>query len=380
MSELNPLSSNESQPSVIKTLLNTFWSLDTFTKSSIIFIVLMIIVTPFIVTQLFDIRQQAMVQPVTTENSYGYGSYGLSDYSFLVSPTPLPSPIPTATSIPVPTVTPTPIPPTATPTPRPTATPRPTSTPIPTRVPTLVPPTPTPTIRPTNTPVPTATPTIRPTTTPVPTITEQSGFFFAKTGTTNPISLLPLLTPGKTVALDLYLDTRQSEVTGFDLTLNFDTNLTVQQSSIVEQSGGQQFNTQLVNTIRNNTWRFAKASTNTGAKISGVLKLATLTFTPHRIANGTIRISQAEVTTPQSDAPLTVSLPAIRYDILGRHIADIDNNGCVDISDFQIWARAFQKLSVPSTVNADINSDGTVNILDFSIWHKTIRNRAQICE
>lgn len=383
MPELNPLSSNKSLPSVIKTLFNTFWSLDTFTKSSIIFIVLMIIVTPFIVTQSFDIRQQAMGQPVTTENSYGYGSYGWSDYSFLASPTPLPSPFPTATPTPVPTATPTPRPtntptPTATPTPLPTATPtpRPTNTPTPTNTPV---PTATPTPRPTATPTSTSTPTPQPTSTPVPTIAEQSGFFFTRSGTTNPIGQLPPLTPGRPITLDLFLDTRQNEVTGFDLTLNFDNNLLLQPASIVEQSGAQQFNTQLVNTIQNNTWRFAKANTQTTTQIRGVLKLATLTFTPQRIATGTLRISQAEITSSQSDTPLTVSLPAIPYEILGPHIADIDHNGCVDIADFQIWSRAFQGLSVPPSTSPDVNSDGRINILDFNVWYKAVRDMAQPC-
>lgn len=58
--------------------------------------------------------------------------------------------------------------------------------------------------------------------------------------------------------------------------------------------------------------------------------------------------------------------------------ADVDRNGCVGIVDFNLWLQAFTGNPAPNTY-PDINSDGRITIQDFNVWFRTMRTGNNIC-
>lgn len=87
--------------------------------------------------------------------------------------------------------------------------------------------------------------------------------------------------------------------------------------------------------------------------------------------------------------PLTLFLTQQRQDVRQRAStqeslqlpADVDNDGCVGILDFNTWFQAAKTGNITSGTQPDINADGSIDIIDFNIWFQNMRSglQGQLC-
>ncbi len=102
--------------------------------------------------------------------------------------------------------------------------------------------------------------------------------------------------------------------------------------------------------------------------------IATLTptITPSATPTPTTAIN-APTPTPTT---LITPTPTTRATVIG----DSTGKGCVDITDFSAWLTAFQTHTPIAGTQVDFNEDGSVTILDFAVWLTSFRDPTKKCQ
>lgn len=91
------------------------------------------------------------------------------------------------------------------------------------------------------------------------------------------------------------------------------------------------------------------------------------TCTPGLVsASQTITISALPTNTPVRTATSTPTPAPV--------IGDVDGNRCLDNRDFYAWQNAYNQQQVPSSVHPDLNNDGHVDLKDYNIWYRAKRD------
>lgn len=140
-------------------------------------------------------------------------------------------------------------------------------------------------------------------------------FYFTRTTSTTPLTSLSLA-PGQEVQLRLFLNAGTDLINGFDVTIAFGD--AVELVSAVEGVGASRFNVQLFNLPdpQSRTFRFAKVSSDTQARILGTLHLATLAISASQTpATGAIELTSRTVTSPAFAQALNVPPATLPYTV-----------------------------------------------------------------
>lgn len=237
---------------------------------------------------------------------------------------------------------------------------------------------------------------------------EQSSVYFAPDdGSTNPgpLSSITIPPPGQQVNVRMFVNTgfagTNIAIDSFDITINFP-GLTL--ASVTSGNGADRFNTPFLgppDTIdnQNHAFRFSKGSTSATANISGVLHIATLTFTAISttgtgtvsfgrtdlasfgsllsVSKVTINYAIGQVPSPSVGPSVTPTVGPTNGPTLTPLAADVDRNGCVGIQDYNKWAQAFQTGVVQQGTFPNINNDGQVDLLDFNQWYNAMLSLPQ---
>lgn len=69
---------------------------------------------------------------------------------------------------------------------------------------------------------------------------------------------------------------------------------------------------------------------------------------------------------------IAISLPRAFAQTLSPIPADVDQNGCVGIVDFNAWFQAINAGITRQGTFPDINRDGSIDIVDFNLWFKAM--------
>jgi len=143
---------------------------------------------------------------------------------------------------------------------------------------------------------------------------QQAELYFATTNGVRIDATKPInLSQGEN-GLSLYLDTKDSSINGFKITISFSN---AEDFKLVENTDAGKFNSLLRNKADTDkkTIFFSKFLTDTTkSPISGLLNLALITFTPSG-TSGTIAVEKSLITSPGRDDPLPVALPQLTYTI-----------------------------------------------------------------
>lgn len=146
---------------------------------------------------------------------------------------------------------------------------------------------------------------------------EQPQLYFALHGSKTPITN-PTFVKGETVLLDVYLDGKTENITGFDIAAALASNntLVLAQPGVTEGADANKFSVSLINNWENNRWRYTKVNTKTDSIITGPIFLATIPFTALSSGVGTFDFTiDTAVTSAASAVPLSVAKYALAYTV-----------------------------------------------------------------
>ncbi len=147
---------------------------------------------------------------------------------------------------------------------------------------------------------------------------DQPSLYFTLHGSTTPVTN-PTFTKGETVTLDLYLDGKTANITGFDIATILTDNNTLKpaQPGVTDGPDAHKFSVSLINNWGNYRWRYTKVNAKTDTIVTGPLYLATIPFTALSDGAGTFDFAtETAVTSAASAVPLSVAKYPLGYTVV----------------------------------------------------------------